>query len=496
MTSPYYITTAIPYVNAAPHVGFALELIQSDVLARHQRSRGRDVRFLTGTDDNSLKNVRAAAELGVPVEELVAANADAFARLRPALSLSYDDFIRTGSDPRHRPGVERLWAACAEAGDFYKAAYTGLYCVGCESYVRPTDLIDGRCREHRRPPETVSEENYFFRLGRYRDALRERIESGALAIEPERHRNEVLQLIAGGLEDFSVSRSRERAGGWGIPVPGDPDHVIYVWFDALANYITALGHGGDDTARRRYWTDGGETVHVIGKGITRFHAIYWPAILLSAGLPLPGKLLVHGYLTIDGDKIGKSLDNAVSPVDLVDRFGVDALRHYLTRHIRSTDDGDFTVDRLIRAHDGELADKLGNLVSRTTALVRRHLGGVVPDPGAATGDDRQLLDGAAGLASAVDRALESFRIHDGSAAIWALVDRANRYVVDNQPWTLTADPIRLGEVLGNLLECLRVIELELRPFLPDACARLRRQLAPPGSRLGPAASLFPKLERH
>ena len=493
MSSPYYITTAIPYVNAAPHIGFALELVQADVLARHQRSRGRDVRFLSGTDDNSLKNVRAAAERGVPVEELVAANGEAFARLRQALSLSYDDFIRTSSDPRHRPGVDRLWAACAAAGDLYKAPYTGLYCVGCESYLRPTDRVDGRCPEHRRAPETVSEENYFFRLGRYRDALLERIESGALEIEPEHVRDEVLQLIAGGLEDFSVSRSRERAGGWGLPVPGDPDHVIYVWFDALANYITALGYGGDETALRRYWGDGAERVHVIGKGITRFHAVYWPAILLSAGLPLPSKLLVHGYLTIDGEKIGKSLGNAVSPVDLVDRFGVDALRHYLVHHVRSTRDGDFTAERLIRAHDGELADKLGNLVSRTTALVRRHLDGVVPAPGATSDGDRSLIDAAARLGPAVDEALGSFRIHEASAAIWALVDRANGYVVDNEPWRLTSEPDRLGQVLGDVLECLRAIEAQLRPFLPDACERLRRQLAPPGARLGPAAALCPRL---
>ncbi len=512
--SPYYITTAIPYVNAAPHVGFALELVQADVLARYHRQTGSDVRFLSGTDDNSLKNVRAADAQRIPVAELVRGNADQFEELRKWLALSYDDFIRTSSDERHVPGVHKLWAACEERGDLYKATYSGLYCVGCEQYYRESDLTNGLCPEHQKEPEAIEEENYFFRLTSYQDRLHELIESGELRIEPEHYRNEVLRFIARGLADFSVSRSRARAANWGVPVPGDPGQVIYVWFDALGNYISALDYSGDGDLFHRYWATNSRRTHVIGKGITRFHAIYWPAILLSAGLPLPSTIFVHGYLTVDGKKIGKSLGNAVSPKELAQRFGTDALRHYLLHHIRSTQDGDFSIERLVQAHNTELADKLGNLLSRTTALVRRYCDGVVPASGPATERDTQLIEVAGSVGEAVSEALSDFRIHDASAAVWALVDEANRYVEDNAPWHLAKDSSpegreRLTSVLYNLLETLRVVALHLAPFLPGASARLLQQLgvqdktAPDdwawgglasGTKLPAGPVLFPKIE--
>ena len=276
MTRSFYVTTAIPYVNARPHLGFALEIVQADALARHRRLRGDQVRFLTGTDDNSLKNLQAAEAEGVPVAELVDRYAGAFAALREPLALSFDDFIRTSSDPRHRPGVERLWRACAAAGDLYRKHYQGLYCVGCERFFTPSELDHGRCPDHHVEPQLVSEENWFFRLSRYQERLRELVASGELRIEPAVRRNEVLGFIDGGLEDFSVSRSRKRARDWGVGVPGDPDQVVYVWFDALANYVTALGYGeGDDdgSAFRQWWRDGDQRVHVIGKGILRFQSI-------------------------------------------------------------------------------------------------------------------------------------------------------------------------------------------------------------------------------
>src|SRR5438093_9372067 len=286
-TRRFYITPAIPYVNGDPHLGHALELVQADVLARHRRLRGDDVRYLSGTDDNALKNVDAAVAAGAPVAEFVAEKAQRFAELAEPLQLSTDDFIRTSTDPRHRPGVERLWRACAEAGDLYQRDYEGLYCSGCESFVAREDLVDGSCREHGEPPEQVAERNWFFRLSRYQDALLGVIESGRLRIEPDHRRNEVLAFIRSGLDDFSVSRAQQRARGWGIPVPGDPTQVIYVWFDALANYVTALDGGTDGEPYRDWWRESDERLHVIGKGIIRFHAIYWPAILLSTGQPLP-----------------------------------------------------------------------------------------------------------------------------------------------------------------------------------------------------------------
>lgn len=332
----WYITTAIPYVNAKPHLGFALEVVLTDAQARYHRLKGEDVRFLTGSDENSLKNVQAAEREGVTTRELVARNAAHFYALRDVLNLSFDDFIRTSVEQRHVAGVHKLWDACQRSGDIYKRSYSGLYCVGCEQFYAEDELEGGLCPEHRVRPELIEEENYFFRLSRYGDRLLDVIASDQLAIVPETRKNEVLSFIRGGLQDFSISRSQARARGWGIGVPGDPDQVLYVWFDALGNYITALDYAGEGEAYRRYWHDNPRRVHVIGKGITRFHAIYWPAILLSAGVPLPATIFVHGYLTVDGQKISKSLGNAIDPVTLVERYGIDATRYYLLREVRST----------------------------------------------------------------------------------------------------------------------------------------------------------------
>ncbi len=380
-----YLSTTIPYVNARPHLGHALELVQADVLARHHRLAGDQVRFQTGTDDNSLKNVLAAEAEGIPVAALVDRNATAFAALREPLSLSFDDFIRTGSDPRHRPGVERLWHACAASGDLYRKHYEGLYCVGCEQFYRPAELPGGLCPEHGTRPERVAEENWFFRLSRYAGQLHDLVSSGALRIEPAARRNEVLSFIAAGLEDFSASRSTARAHGWGIPVPGDPDQVIYVWWDALDNYITALGYGSGTGDYRNWWTDADRRIHLVGKGVLRFHAVYWPAILLSAGEPLPTDILVHDYLTIGGSKISKSgaaiNPESADPVALVDRYGTDAVRWWLLRDVPRVGDADFTAARLVARANDDLANDLGNLVNRVVTLVHRYRQGKVPRPG-------------------------------------------------------------------------------------------------------------------
>src|SRR5690349_5703808 len=291
-----YITTTIPYVNARAHIGHALELVQADVLARHHRRLGEEVRFQSGTDDNSLKNVLAAEAAGSSTQELVTVNGRAFAELAGPLALSWDDFIHTSTDPRHRPGVERLWRASAERGDLYLRDYEGLYCVGCEQFYKPSELDDGRCPDHGTRPDVVAERNWFFRLSRYAAELRELIESGRLRIQPAARRNEVLGFLASGLEDISISRSTDRARGWGIPVPGDPGQVIYVWWDALGNYITALGYGTGSADYQRWWAGADRRVHLVGKGVLRFHAVYWPAILLSAGEPLPTEIVVHDYL--------------------------------------------------------------------------------------------------------------------------------------------------------------------------------------------------------
>jgi methionyl-tRNA synthetase len=453
----FYVTTAIAYVNAEPHLGYALELVQADVLARHRRLRGQPVRFLTGTDDNAQKNVTAARAAGVDVREFVEANTERFLALREPLDLSYDDFIRTSVDPRHSAGVEKLWRASAERGDFYRKSYEGLYCAGCEAFV--TEPI---CPEHGTVPELVREENWFFRLSNYTDRLLHALEHD-IRIEPAARRNEVLSFVRSGLDDISVSRPAARSNGWGLPVPDDPSQVIYVWWDALANYVTALDTGFDE------WWRNGETVHVIGKGIVRFHAVYWPALLLSAGLPLPKTIFVHDYLTAGGAKISKSSGAKVSPVDLVGHYGADAVRWWLLREPARLGDTDFTDERLIDRSDTELANGVGNLFNRVRGLA----GGSIPEG--------PPID----LASKVDAALADFDFRAATGAVVAAVDEANRLIETSRPWELRG--AKRSEVLAQLGGACRTIAHELTPFLPSGATRV---LSARGAfpRLAPAAA--------
>ena len=535
-----YLSTTIPYVNGRPHIGFALELVQADVLARHHRRIGDDVRLQSGTDDNSLKNVLAAEAEGITTRELVHRNASTFAGLREHLSLSFDDFIRTGSDSRHRPGVERLWRACEASGDLYRKTYEGLYCVGCEQFYPPAELIEGNCPEHGTPPQLVAEENWFFRLSRYAGRLREEIVSGRLRIEPAGRRNEVLAFIAGGLEDFSVSRSVARARGWGIPVPGDPTQVIYVWWDALGNYITALNYGSGvrDAGQRhgadyeRWWAGADRRVHLVGKGVLRFHAVYWPAILLSAGEPLPTEILVHDYLTVGGARISKSGGTGAGndPAELAATFGTDALRWWLLRDVPRVGDADFTPDRLIARANADLANGLGNLVSRVVTLAHSCRDGVVRPCPSPAGTSRWLAaaagpagrphaagpasqpawpEDAAALLTAIERspgivraALADFDFRAATAGVWAIVEEANRYVDATQPWHLARAERagdreageRLDRVLGALVAACQVLAAEIWPFLPDLGARLAAACNDSAGALPAPQPLFPRIQ--
>ncbi len=473
MTRRVYVTNAIPFVNGDPHLGHALEFVQADVLARHHRRRGEDVRYLSGTDDHAAKNVAAAEAAGVPVAAFVAERSARFDALREPLDLSYDSFIRTSADRRHRIGVEALWRACVASGDLSERDYEGLYCAGCEAFV------DGPCAEHDHPPERVVERNWFFRLSRYRDAIEEAIVSGRLQIEPAVRRNEVLALVRGGLDDFSASRSSDRAGGWGIPVPDDPTQTIYVWFDALANYITDLGYGGERDAYDRWWLGADERIHVIGKGLTRFHAVYWAGILLSAGEPLPTRILVHDYLTVDGRKIGKSLGNGADPVVLAGAYSTDALRWWFVRSVPRVGDFDFRETALAGAAN-ELANGLGNLVGR---IVKLAAGRPVRPTGGGSDCD-QLLAAAAGLGSAVDAALEAYDLRAAADAYWRVVETANRVVSELRPWELARAAVagdaaagqRLDALLADLLRVLEVLGAEIEPFLPAAAGRIAEVL--------------------
>ena len=475
---PWYITTAIPYVNAPPHLGFAHEVIQTDVLARYHRLRGFDVRFLTGTDENSLKNVRAAEQLELSPPVLIEKNAARFEYLKTALNLSHDDFIRTSVDARHRSGVARLWQACVQNGDVYQGTYRGLYCVGCEHFYRESDLEDGRCPEHLVRPEPVCEENYFFRLSRYRDQLLSLVRSRELLIVPGKRRNEVLRWLERGLQDISISRSRQRARGWGIPVPDDPGQVIYVWFDALGNYISALDYGGDQRLFEKYWCENPNRIHVIGKGVSRFHAIYWPAILLSAGVRLPTQLLVHCYVTVEGQKISESLGNSVDPIALAEEFGADALRYYLLRHIRSSDDGDYSKKRLESAYVTDLANGLGNLLNRTLGLITRYTNGRVPEPAEFIAVDRKLIEACAALPAKVDAAIGEYRLDAAISEVWNVVQKANQYVSEVAPWEKAREGSsqRVRTCLFVLAETLRVVGCFVSVFLPRIGEKLLRQL--------------------
>ncbi len=520
-----YLSTTIPYVNSRAHIGHALELVQADVLARHHRRIGDDVRLQSGTDDNSLKNVLAAAAEGISTSELVQRNANAFASLREQLSLSFDDFIRTGSDPRHRPGVERLWRACEASGDLYRKAYEGLYCVGCEQFYKPDELAEGDCPEHGTPPQVVAEENWFFRLSRYATRLREEIGSGRLRIEPASRRNEVLGFIDAGLEDFSVSRSVARARGWGIVVPDDPTQVIYVWWDALGNYITTLRYGTRGQDYQRWWTDADRRVHLVGKGVLRFHAVYWPAILLSAGEPLPTEIFVHDYLTVDGRKIGKSTGGGAAndPAELAGTYGIDAVRWWLLRDVPKVGDADFTVDRLIGRANEDLANGLGNLVSRVVSLVHSSRDGVIRPCARPPGTSRWLAasgtpggvgapnwpDDAADLLATIERtpaavraALKDFDFRAATAAVWQIVEQANRYVDATEPWHLAraqragdaAAGARLDEVLGALVAACQILAAEIWPFLPDLAARIAAACCDSAGVLPQPRPLFPRIE--
>ena len=426
----------------------------------------------------------------MPVADFVRAHGDEFVDLFGPLSVELDDVIRTGSDPRHRPGVERLWRACAARGDLYERNYEGTYCIGCEAFLDPDELDSaGRCPEHRAIPDVVRERNWFFRLSRYGDRIGTAIANGALRIEPASRRNEVLAQLRSGLRDISVSRSIERARGWGIPVPDDPSQVVYVWFDALANYLTALGRGDDEA---QWWHGADERIHLIGKGIIRFHALYWPAILAAADLPLPTALFVHDYLTVDGTKISKSSGDGVAPSNLVDRFGTDALRWWLLSESPLGSDSDFTVDRLVGRANDDLANGLGNLVSRTVALVHRLRGGQIVTTEASGECDECDGCGECDLAAALD----VFDLRRATRHLRGLIDAANAELERVRPWELgKVDPNDPGidEVLGNVVgRCRRLVALAAA-FVPDTAAMAAERIGT-GTTVGPAGRVFDRID--
>jgi len=436
--SKFYLTTSIAYVNAPPHLGFALELIQADVLARFRRQKGDEVFFLAGTDEHGAKIVKAAEAAGKTPRALADENAAKFQALKELLNLSWDDFIRTSDQKRHWPQAIGLWRRIAAAGDIYKKNYQGLYCVGHEAFVTEKDLVYGKCRDHEQAPEIIEEENYFFRLSRYAPAVAEEIVNNRLKIIPESRASEVLNFIKQGMEDISFSRPRKDLV-WGIPVPGDDSQTIYVWVDALANYLYPQGLWPAD-------------VHLIGKDILRFHALYWPAMLLSAGLPLPKSIFVHGHITVESQKMSKSLGNVIDPAELVKKYGAEAVRYYLLREIPAAEDGDFSYHRFEERYNADLADGLGNFNARVTALAKN--GGQISDA-----RNKQAAEIIKETIIKVSRKIEAFKFHEALAAIWNLIAFGDRLVNEKQAW-------KNRECLPDLLAILQTTKKLIAPFLP------------------------------
>ncbi len=479
----FYISTALPYVNSIPHIGFALEIIYADVLARYHRSLGEDVFFLTGTDENGLKIARAAEESGVPVKEFARKNAEAFRELKEILNLSFDDFIRT-TEERHIKAVYKLWQTCKQ--DIYKKKYQGLYCVGCERFYKEEDLADGLCPEHKTKPEFIEEENYFFKLSKYEEQLKELIEEDILKIVPQTRKNEVLSFINKGLEDICISRSSKRARNWGIPVPGDESQFCWCWFDAVINYISALGYGVDDKNFQQWWqANNNNKIHVIGKGILNFHALYWPAALLSAGLSLPNILFVHGYVTVGGQKMSKSLGNIVSPKELAGKYGIDAVRYFFLREASPFDDSDFTIEKFEERYNADLAKGLGNLVARVVTLASKSKVQSPKSKVKITIQNPKPKEEIAKTQENYKRALEEFKFNEALRTIWGLIGFCDRYIEQERPWEGTENK---SLIINDLLLAIEEVAKLLEPFLPETSQKITAQLQSLES-----VPLFPRL---
>ena len=458
-----YITTSIPYVNAAPHVGHALEFVQADIIRRFHDICGEETFLLTGTDENSLKNVKAAEALKITTQELCDRNSKLFKDLVDGVNLKYDIFFRSSDKKNHFPGAQRLWELCDQAGDIYKKEYSGLYCIGCEAFYTEGELENGVCPEHKTKPEMVHEENYFFKLSKYQDKLLRLIESEEFEILSKSRRNEITSLIKAGLDDISISRSVARSKGWGVPVPGDPEQIMYVWIDALSSYLNGIGFGYDDKKFKKWWP---ARIHVIGKGISRFHTIYWPAILLSAKIELPKTVFVHGYLTVAGEKMSKSNPKtAISPIDLLKTYKADELRYYLIRDMPTFEDGDFSIEGLKDRTNKELLGDLGNLVSRVLTIAEKS--------GLKSYAGNNVMEGKLELEK-IKQLMGKMEVHEALEKTMEFVRSCNRYINEKEPWKQKGK--ELEESLYNLLEAMRIITILLYPFIPSTAERMAEKL--------------------
>ena len=504
MANKFYLTTPIYYVNAPPHLGHAYTNVISDVIARYHRQKGDATFFLTGTDEHGAKNMRAAQAAGKTPQEFVDQQVELFKQLNNKLGISNDDFIRTSDQKRHWPGAQALWGRLAAAGDIYKASYRGLYCVGHEAFVTEKDLVDGMCEEHGKAPEVIEEENYFFKLSRYASEIERVLTSGELAIFPESRKNEILSFIREGVMDVSFSRPSKDIP-WGVPVPGDASQTMYVWCDALPNYMTALGFGAGDLQKfDQFWP---ADLHVMGKDILRFHALIWPGMLLSAKLPLPRSLLVHGHILSGGKKMSKTLGNVVDPFDLIERYGAEAVRSYFARDISPFEDGDFTYEKFEESYQANLANGLGNLTRRISTMIKTYFGGKIEKPDAALLEKVPLKRdiGVLGFSHSIaeekveyvslsyfaehiifpeyTERMEKFEVSRGAEAVFRLVREADGYIQDYEPFKLVkTDQEQTKAVLWNAAFALAAVAHMLTPFLPEGAAKIAEILGVEGQK--------------
>ncbi len=475
----FYITTPIYYVNAEPHIGSAYTTIMADIIARYKRMMGHDVFFLTGTDEHGLKILQSARRKGKDVKEFCDELALKFEKLWEDLKITNDYFVRT-TNPEHEQTVNFFVRKMMENGDIYKGKYSGWYCVHCESYYDEDEVeeIDGKkvCPVCKREVKWVEEENYFFRLSRYNEALKKQFKENPDFVEPEFRRNEMLKILEKGLKDISITRTTFK---WGIPFPGDEEHVIYVWVDALINYVSALGYGREsDDRMRKYWP---ADVHLIGKEINRFHSLIWPAMLMSVGLDLPKRVFAHGWLTVNGRKISKSLGNAVDPREFVRKYGNDVVRYYLVRDIVFGKDGDFSEEKLVRRLNADLANDYGNLVHRTLAMVKKHFDSHVPKPSKSGGMDEKLLEKTKKTVNSYINLMDSLRLTDAMEAVWGYVAFLNTYFDRERPWVLAkrGEKERLATVLYNTLEGILKVAMMTMPVMPDTSREVFKRLGFP-----------------